>query len=152
MTKPLTIKARDVHSFATSDARLLDLGWELALIGGHHRDSGALDVSNTLELEARLEAVDPDQEHWGGMLANHWAVGWYHHIVVDPTFEPVMSVLKQAQMELEDYPILNEDLMSSVECDLHEDGRCDEHCPFDHRCEDCNRIKCICDEENLKED
>lgn len=127
-----TVRWQDIPSFVTSDSRLLDKGWHVVLIGGHYRDSSALDVANTLELERRLDEVDPEQEHWGGMRASHWAVGWYHHIVVDPSFEPVMRVLKEAREQLDDYPVLNEDKLSELEIEWHCDGKCDEHCSFDH--------------------
>ena len=132
MDKPVTVRWQDIPSFGTSDERLLDKGWHVALIGGTHRDCSALDHANALTLEEMLDEVDPDQEHWGGMHCGHWAVGWYNHLVVDPTYEPVMRVLKQAYNSLQDYPVLSEDKLSEVELDWHCDGKCDEHCPFDH--------------------
>ena len=130
---PLTIAARDVRSFATSDERLNRGGWEMALVGGVHRDSDAIDQSNARVLLRRLAAVDPDDTAHDTMRASHWAVGWYDHLIVDPSNAAVMAVLADAREELDGYPILDEMDWSDLECELHADGACGEGCSH---CED----------------
>lgn len=124
----LTVAARNVPNFGTSDERLTDGGWEMALIGGVHRDSDAIDVSNAEELQLRLQAVDPEMTAWDTMSCGHWAVGWYDHLIVDPRHEGVMTVLANARDQLDCYPILNEMRWSDVECRMHADGACGEGC------------------------
>jgi hypothetical protein len=132
MTTALTIKARDVRCFATSDERLTTGGWEMALIGGYHRDSTALDVANAQELLARLKVADPRGRYHDTMRASHWAVGWYEHLIVNPRSKRVMAVLREAKEQLEGYPVLSDDRLSAVEAEWHFDERCGEDCPFDH--------------------
>lgn len=126
----VTIKASEMHNFGTSDERLTDGGWVLATICQTTRDSDALETANALELEARLEAADPDMTSWDAMIASHWAVGWIRHHLVNPDNAAVMQVLADAAESLEGYPVLNESRLSEVEQDWHEQDRCDAHCPL----------------------
>jgi hypothetical protein len=132
---PLTIAAHNVRNFACSEPRLNDDGWEMALVGGAHRDSDAVDKSNARVLAARLLKVDPDGLAHDYMRASHWAVGWYEHLIVDPSNAAVMAVLAAARESLDDYPILDELDWSDLECEMHADGQCYEgcsHCEIDH--------------------
>ncbi len=121
----LTIPASKVPNFGTSDERLTDDGWEMALIGGVHRDSDALDRSNARVLQARLAKVDPDNEGWDTMRVSHWAVGWYEHLIVDPGHAAVMQVLANAREAMEVYPALDEMDWSELAHEMGEDDDID---------------------------
>jgi hypothetical protein len=115
--------------------------WAMALIGGFHRDSDALDQSNALVLEAWLDdATDGVGDGWDRMRASHWAVGWYSHLIVDPTDERVMAVLQRAQAKLDTYCALSEDHWSELEYTQHHDGECHSSCPHEH-CERCGKAR-----------
>lgn len=111
--------------------------WEMALIGGVHRDSGALDQSNAQVLQAWLAEVDPNKTAWDTMHCGHWAVGWYDHLIVDPSNAAVMAVLQSAADSLADYPVLSDDHLSELEYKLHADGNCASDCHMPH-CDDCS--------------
>jgi hypothetical protein len=131
----LTIDYRDVKSFGCSEPRVTEDGWELALVGGVHRDSESIDVSNHEVIMARLEAIDPEREHWDTMEASHWAVGWYRHLIVDTSYTAVLKVLADAKESLDGYAILDEMHWSNTQVRLHADGECQGHCDF---CEEEN--------------
>lgn len=124
----LTIDHNELDSFATSDDRLRDLGWEIALIGSVHRDSDPIDQSNHRVLVRELESVDPDQLHHGVMHCNHWAVGWIDHVLVDTDNPQVMQIIEDCTAALSDYPILSDDDHSELECELHDNEECDKYC------------------------
>jgi hypothetical protein len=130
------IEARKIPSFATSDERLRDGTWMIALIGGVHRDSTALDAANAAEIRERLDAVDPDGAAHDWIRCSHWGVGWVQHLIVDPTNEAVLRTVGEIGCALADYPILNESRYSEMETEWHSEGKCGEDCSFDH-CESC---------------
>ncbi len=156
MAKPLTLPANKISNFRTCDERLRDPmayrhpeadrpehpgGWHIAMLGGMHRDSDAIERANAAEICARLSAAtgllpDSPGAPYGYMRASHWAVGWYEHLVVDPTNETVMIVLRDAAESLEGYPILCEFRLSEMETAMHDDEECGEDCPFSH-CDKC---------------
>jgi hypothetical protein len=135
--RELTIPASKVSDFGTTEERLLSGGWEMALIGGVHRDCDALDRSNARVLQRLLAEVDPDQTGWDIMHCSHWAVGWYDHLIVDPRHAGVMKVLTDAKEAMDIYPALDEMDWSDLECEDHANNECGEGCPIGPHCEDC---------------
>lgn len=134
-TDKITIKARDIRDFGTCDERLTRGTWEIALIGGNHRDADAVDESNARVILRELAKVDPEQNAHDTLGCSHWAVGWYDHLIVDVTNAAVMQVLRECADAIASYPLLDEHDHSALECERHDDGQCDEHCSL---CE-CDR-------------
>jgi hypothetical protein len=153
------IGADAFESFGCGDERVNEYGWLFARIGGVHRDCGPVDISNHRAVVRELERLDPEQEHWGILHASHWAVGWYDHVIVDPTWEAGVKELTEMRNALESYPILDEMLWSAVEAEMHDEGSCrDGECSYcdhnreQHRYQKEDRKKCWghcfdCDEE-----
>lgn len=130
MARPLHIPHTEIRNFATSDERLRDRGWHMALIGGTYRDADAVAQSNARVILRLLAEVDPEQAHHGTLHCGHWAVGWYDHLIVDPKSEAVARVLAECVRALSEYPILDEHDLSQLESDLHSDGSCGDGCPL----------------------
>lgn len=124
----VTIQADKIPDFGTSDDRIREQGWEIALVGSVNRDSALVDRCNHRAIVAELERVDPDQTGWGIMHCSHWAVGWIDHLLVDPTREDLIVLLGECMSALADYPILSDDLHSQMECEEHAAGRCEDGC------------------------
>ncbi len=128
MSKQLTIPAREIPSFGTCDERLRDGGWEVVTFCSTNRDADVLTRANHAALANALAEVDAEGEAHEVMHSNHWAVGWCDQFIVDPTNTAVMHVLTDCAAALENYPVLDEDLMSALEFDDHHSGVCGEHC------------------------
>lgn len=151
------IDHRKVRDFGTCDERLTEQGWRMASIGGTHRDADTVDASNHRVLVAMLAKLDPDEEHHGIMHCGHWAVGWYDHVLIDPTCDALVQCIGECVAALDSYPILSDDDHSALECELHDDGVCGEHCgPCEgerqsHRYGDCHDDCKLCAEESSDE-
>lgn len=124
----VTIPYTKLESFGTSDHRLRDLGWQIVAIGSVHRDSDTVAQSNHTVLCELLEKIDPNQDHWGLLQCNHWAVGWIDHIIVDTEHTELMQEIRECDNALADYPILSDDHHSQLEFDLHCDDSCGSDC------------------------
>ncbi len=116
MTTKLTTPAYEIPNFSYSDDRLdRGNGWEVAMIGGVHRDSNLLDRCNAESILAALADIDPEQTAHDTMRARHWAVGWYNHLLVDTRNSAIMACLASLADRLDTYPILDEDMHSEAE-------------------------------------
>lgn len=91
----LSITLEEIKNFVCWDKRIKDEGWEFALVGGLHQESDGYDQYRSQKIQDKLTKIDPERAHWDIIRANHWAVGWYDHLIVDPTYEPVMKILAQ---------------------------------------------------------
>lgn len=120
--------------------------WEMALIGGTHRDCDLIAKCNAEVIREELARVDPEGTAHDVMHCGHWAVGWYDHLIVDPSHAGVMQVLAECAEALADYPILSDDRHSAMECEAHDAGECDEHCSLCESAhqegEDCGKTYC----------
>ena len=76
------------------------------------RDADVLDRANFAELLDRLEDVN----EWTIERSGHWAVGWIDVIVVKPGSDAV-AIVEQAQREIADYPVLDDERYSEMETD-----------------------------------
>jgi len=110
----------DIPNFACSDKRVTEQGWRFALVGGVHRDSGVVDRCNHDEIVAQLRAADPDETGWDILGASHWAVGWYDHIIVDPTRADLVKILQECAAALASYLILNDTRHAEMESALRD--------------------------------
>jgi hypothetical protein len=94
-------------------------GWLVFL--GRHRDSDLLTNHNFDTALKQLQAVP--QHIVEGELSvtavqeNHWAVGWVEWIAVHPTNAAAVSLANELAEHLDDYPILDEDGYSMLECE-----------------------------------
>lgn len=134
----VSIPVEKIPCFVCSDPRVNNRGWEFSKIGGTHRDADALAQSNHRVLLRLLREVDPDEAAHGTLEASHWAVGWYRHVVIDPSNEAVVKVMKESIEMLADYPILDECDFSDLECERHADNACSpDVCGVGPHCETC---------------
>lgn len=84
------------------------------------RDASILDESNWAEFVSRLQDVDG----WAVERSGHWLVGWVDSLIVKPD-SPAVAIVQEANKELKEYPILNEEDHSEREeaatCQLWEE-------------------------------
>lgn len=118
----------EMRSFACWDDRVRYDGWSVARNFGTHRDADTVTASNWRVMLARLEALDPEYEAHGEMRASHWACGWYDHLLVDWRRIDLVCALEAMEREIDEYPLLDEDDHSMLECELHDDDACGEGC------------------------
>jgi len=81
---------------------------------GTHRDADALTRSNYATLENRLRAVDGNEDTWHEESSSHWGVGWTANVAVKPGTN-AETVLRAAVVQLETYPVLDEEHFSDLE-------------------------------------
>jgi len=85
------------------------------------RDSSNLELSNWDEIRSRLERAGAEilQDGEGTCYdwrAGHWACGWVEYLMLAPNApQALLDVGADCLLELEDYPILNEDDYSTRE-------------------------------------
>lgn len=76
------------------------------------RDADVLDESN---FDATVRAmVGPSGEDWDIERSSHWAVGWVDYLIVRPGSDCETVALDIAR-RLEDYPVVDDELMSEYE-------------------------------------
>lgn len=83
-----------------------------------NRDSDTLARSNFDAAVATLTELD-DHEDWDVLNFGHWACGWFEIIVVKPGTR-VHTVALEIEASLADYPVLDEELFSNMECEEHD--------------------------------
>lgn len=76
------------------------------------RDSGPLGQSN---FETALEWLGGESETVEVHTFGHWGPGWYQIILVSPSDEKALGVIKEIRSALENYPVLSDDDFSSRE-------------------------------------
>ena len=103
------------HGEATDEALANPGEWTLYHLD--HRDSDLLSQSNAEVLRERLNALKNGDVHYTRL--GHWACGYVHAAMVrvlrdgKPTFHA--EVLYQAERDLEDYPVLDDEHFSNLE-------------------------------------
>mgnify|MGYP001572232116 CR=1 FL=1 len=91
-----------------------------------NRDSRTLDRSNFRSMERLLEAVDArergedDEPAVAIERSSHWAVGWIDRLVVRPGSAAATEAMR-LHAKLDDYPVLDEEDWSELECDAAAD-------------------------------
>jgi len=100
----------------------LDLSvWGFAPFG-QHRDSDLLTQSNFDAAVKELRSVSGKSVQI--MHVNHWAVGWYDHVMVRTTATKTMAKVLELCERLDNYPALDEDDWSNREyeqaCDAYD--------------------------------
>lgn len=76
------------------------------MVGGKHRDSDILELSN---FDAILENLGGESDTVRVIRFNHWAVGWIEEIMIDPNDKKTVGIAESIEIRLANYPILNED-------------------------------------------
>lgn len=91
------------------------------LIGpvGVHRDSEVVDRANWEAVINAYEKADPDQNDWHTMRFGHWAVGWVEEVAYRPGSK-IAELASEFRERLEDYPILDEHILSRMEAEEEE--------------------------------
>src|SRR5688500_13180630 len=117
----------EMHNFVTSEERVKDEGW-LIVRSTLNRDSDSIDQSNHRVIQKALAKLDPDQETRDTMKCSHWAVGWVDHFIVAPDSQAAKYAEESLRSIDEIYAILDDNDHSALECELHSEGECDEHC------------------------
>jgi hypothetical protein len=89
-----------------------------------HRDSDPIDRANfqvmdELVTDASADVLDNDLMPYI-TRESHWAVGWLDTLRVPMENESAVIALAEAMQRLEDYPILDEDLVSTLEWEENE--------------------------------
>ena len=110
-------RPRDFAYFGDLDLNV----WGFAPFG-KHRDSDLLQESNFDVALKELKRVSGKSVEV--MHTNHWAVGWYDHIMVRTTAKKTMEKVLELCNRLDNYPILNEEDYSEREfnqaCDAYD--------------------------------
>jgi hypothetical protein len=88
--------------------------WIINVELGIHRDSATIYRSNYTVLQNRLYEIDADQDDWHTESSSHWAVGWTENVVVRPQSK-AHEILQQASIDIENYPLLDEEHYSELE-------------------------------------
>ena len=89
-----------------------------------HRDSDPIERANfqvmdELVTDASIDVLENDEMPYI-TRESHWAVGWLDTLRVPMTNEAAVIALAEAMQRLEDYPILDEDLASTLEWEENE--------------------------------
>lgn len=84
------------------------------------RDSDALDRSNFDAMTKYLLNEDPERNDHNRASFGHWACGWFEILMVKPGSKAFIEATKQ-EARLENYPVLDEFLMSEYEMEDGED-------------------------------
>ena len=82
------------------------------------RDSGPLDQSN---FESALKALGGESDTVEIHRFGHWGTGWFEIIIVDPT-SPQAKTAEDLESALSDYPVLDDQDLSSREWDDYIDS------------------------------
>jgi hypothetical protein len=78
------------------------------------RDSDVLDRANWEALKERLRKADPSGFHHEEHTFGHWGPGWFSLMLVRPR-SLCWRIACDIAYDLEDYPIVDEDLFASME-------------------------------------
>ena len=94
-----------------------------------HRDSDLLDVANHKAIVNRLQEKFPDSDLWWQESHSHWAVDYANAIVirvyVGKKITEVFTDLMSVFYDLQQYPVLDDDLFSELEYDALFDNTAD---------------------------
>lgn len=93
------------------------------------RDSGCLERANFQAAEESLLEIDLQYETWQKVNFRHWGPGWFEILLVKPNTSAYKLAIDICQ-KLDDYPILDENLLSELELEFEneswESWACDE--------------------------
>lgn len=78
------------------------------------RDSGAL---NRVNFAAAVKLLGGESETVEVHRFGHWGPGWFEILLVNPADETAVKALQELTDRLENYPVLDEEELSSVEYD-----------------------------------
>lgn len=81
---------------------------------GRSRDSEALEEAN---FQAMLKLLGGESDTIAIERENHWACGWVEYILLDPTYITGCIIAGKTLHDLEDYPIIDDELFSQIEHD-----------------------------------
>lgn len=81
---------------------------------GQSRDSDALERSN---FACMLKELGGESETVLVIRESHWAVGWVEWIAIHATEDKALAIADEIKGKLEDYPVVNEDHWSGLECE-----------------------------------
>lgn len=89
---------------------------------GRHRDSDALAESNFRKSVSLLKEVSPEEDDSGWIIARagHWAVGWVELLLIHKDNLALVEVGNKITTDLDDYPVLDEDLYSELQIEYGE--------------------------------
>jgi len=110
----MLVTLRDAHKGPHASYYGVCPEWLIAVELGTHRDADALTRSNYATLENRLRAVDGNEDTWHEESSSHWGVGWTANVAVKPGTN-AETVLRAAVVQLETYPVLDEEHFSDLE-------------------------------------
>jgi len=79
---------------------------------GRSRDSDCLEESN---FHAMLSALGGESDAVQVVRESHWAVGWVEWIAIHESDDAALRAADRLRLELDDYPILDEEDFSSRE-------------------------------------
>lgn len=79
---------------------------------GQSRDSDALERSN---FECMLKSLGGESETVIVVRESHWAVGWVEWIAIHADDGRALEIADKVAVDLEDYPVINEDHWSDLE-------------------------------------
>lgn len=80
--------------------------------GGQHRDSDCLTRSN---FACTLKALGGESETVIVVRESHWAVGWVEWLAIHKDDEKALREADAIHVDLEDYPVVDEDHWSELE-------------------------------------
>ena len=90
----------------------------------------ALVQSNFEYVGEKLKEVDSEGHSHKVVRHRHWTVSWYEYYIYDPKNESVVELLNKISEEYDDYPCLDEDRYSVLQCEYGEiDEESDFSCP-----------------------
>src|SRR5689334_13940123 len=93
--------------------------WLVLTQVGQNRDSGLIEQSN---FSAALERLGGESDTVEVHRFGHWACGWFELILINPADGKTLSIAEEIEASLENYPVLNDDDLSSKE--MNEYFRC----------------------------
>lgn len=99
----------DGYSNYMGDTSMKD--WILCPVS-KNRDSDSLQLSN---FDTALERLGGETDTVRVHEFNHWAVGWYALILIEPSDIKAICEAERIREDLEDYPVLDEDDYSKRE-------------------------------------
>ena len=89
---------------------------------GRSRDSDILEASNWQALINLLDKLGDEPEAYRIESEGHWAVGWVETLLINPGHPEAIAIAEKAHEDLEQYPILDEGLLSEMEIEMERDG------------------------------
>lgn len=92
-----------------------------------NRDSEALERSNWESSVSWLDTLDDtlDEPAYETHSFNHWGCGWFEIILINPNRDDACKVACEIVSSLEDYPVLDDELFSTMEWEEFEDWATD---------------------------